>query len=118
MVIAAWAALLASCGPAPGTECDTAGYRCASTSSALECRDGKWRSLPCRGALGCTVTDGQVDCDVSRNRIDDACGEAHEGFSICDPTGTAVLECRVGTFLQTHACSSCSPSGATVTCVP
>ena len=83
----------------------------------MECRDGTWRELPCRGPLGCSVADQQVDCDVSRNRVQDACAESLEGYSIC-PAGTALLECRGGIFLQTYTCSSCYPSGVTVTCVP
>jgi hypothetical protein len=117
MSIAACLALLASCGPAPGADCDTTGYRCAGAATAMECRDGTWRELPCRGPLGCSVADQQVDCDVSRNRVQDACAESLEGYSIC-PAGTALLECRGGIFLQTYTCSSCYPSGVTVTCVP
>ena len=115
--IAMWMALFASsCGPAPGTDCDTSGYRCSGTATALECRDGKWRELPCRGPLGCSVTDSQVDCDVSRNRLNDACAESIEGYSLCDTAGTSLIECRNGVFLTTYTCTACYPSGAAFTC--
>ena len=26
---------------------------CASKEAALECRDGKWRAVPCLGPMGC-----------------------------------------------------------------
>lgn len=111
------ALLAASCGPAPGGDCDTTGYRCSGTATALECRNGTWRELPCRGPLGCSVTSSQVDCDVARNRVNDPCAEAIEGYSIC-PSGTALLECRGGVFLQTFTCSSCSSNGVAWTCNP
>lgn len=118
LLVVAWGTILAACGPSPGSDCDTTGYRCHSATSALECRDGHWRALPCRGPLGCRETEGQIDCDVSRNRVDDACAEAHEAYTICDPSGLALLECRLGTFQQTQSCSQCFSVGETFTCSP
>ena len=114
----AGSALLGACGPSPGDRCDKGGYLCQDASSALECRDGRWRSLPCRGPGGCKVSGSSIDCDVTQNHVDDPCAEANEGYSICAPDGLAVLECRSGVFQQTLTCSSCSPTTPLLTCVP
>ena len=115
--VAGWA-LLGACGPSPGDRCNQGGYLCQDASSALECRDGKWRALPCRGPGGCKVSGRSIDCDMTQDLVDDPCAESKEGYSICAPDGLAVLECRAGTFQQTLSCSSCSPTAPLLTCIP
>jgi hypothetical protein len=113
-----WALFVACGGAVPGDPCNTGGYLCDNGNAALECRDGRWRSLPCRGPGGCKETSDSIDCDMTLNLVDDPCAESSEGFSICASSGSAVLECRTGRFQQTRACSSCSATGATLTCLP
>jgi hypothetical protein len=116
---AAASVLVAACGePSAGDRCDNGGYVCQDDANALECRDGTWRALPCRGPGGCEESGRTVDCDVSQNLAGDACAESSEGYSICAADGRAVLECRTGTFQQTHTCSNCYPSDPILICDP
>lgn len=104
-------------GNAPGDDCDTTGFLCHDENSALECRLGKWRELPCRGPNGCKVSSDKVNCDMSANVEGDACAASTEGEGLCAPGGTATLECRQGTLVKTNDCTSCSASGEQVVCV-
>jgi hypothetical protein len=109
--------LLAACGtPEAGDDCNTIGYLCANRTTALECRAGTWRQLPCRGVGGCELVGGHIECDVSLNQPGDACGAQVEGGSICTPAGDATLECRGGVFIQTLTCTSCTVVGGQLAC--
>ncbi len=111
--------LLGACGgPDAGDSCNTNGFVCGDDKTVLECTSGKWRSIPCRGAGGCSVNNNRVSCDVTRNQAGDACASANEGQGICHPNGSATLECRNGVFVQTNTCSSCTVSGERVVCTP
>jgi hypothetical protein len=111
------ALLLGACGgPEAGESCNTTGFACQDERTALECASKTWRAIPCRGANGCDVAVGKVTCDVTRNQAGDACASVNEGQGICDPTGTATLECRGGAFQQTNTCTSCQVSGDQVIC--
>src|SRR5687768_8833320 len=98
VVVAAGVVLLGGCPPAEGGSCDTDRYECVGTALALECRSGTWREIPCRGPEGCLDQDGFIHCDVEGSRVGDACGDGHEGWSVCTPDGKALLECRGGTW--------------------
>ncbi|MBX5484731.1 MAG: hypothetical protein IRZ16_23150 [Myxococcaceae bacterium] len=91
---------------------------CNNATSALECRLGTWRELPCRGPGGCTVTNNKITCDMSLNLEGDACAASTEGQGICATTGDAALTCRSGTLVKTNSCSSCTTSGDQVICQP
>lgn len=103
-------------GPVAGEKCSTSAYACADETTALECREGAWRALPCKGAGGCAVVGGNVKCDVTRNQPNDACAQSNEGEGICDPSGAATLECRQGTFVRTNTCASCTVAGDQIIC--
>jgi hypothetical protein len=107
---------LAGCGPSVGGDCESSGYVCDSETQALECRQGTWRALPCKGALGCSEVNGNIRCDASGNGAGDACAASAEGRAQCRPDGLALLECRMGVLVETLQCRPCSPSGSEVTC--
>lgn len=113
------AMLLVACGGAKaGDSCDKTGFLCQDTTTALECRVGKWTALPCRGTGGCTKAGDTIKCDMSANNAGDACASTAEGKGICTTSGTATLECRQGTLVQTNVCSTCTTSGDQIYCQP
>lgn len=108
---------LAGCGgPDAGDSCNSSGYVCSSEAEALECRQGAWRALPCRGALGCQEVDGSIRCDTSANAAGDNCALSAEGRGLCSADGLALLECRMGVLVETQTCSACSQTGSQVVC--
>jgi hypothetical protein len=108
---------LIGCGGAKaGEACDQAGFLCETATAALECRVGKWTSLPCRGPGGCTRSGDTIKCDMSGNSENDPCASTAEGKGLCTANGTATLECRQGTLVKTNTCSTCTVSGDQVVC--
>lgn len=106
-----------ACGGAQaGESCDQTGFLCADATSALECRVGKWTTLPCRGPAGCARSGDIIRCDMSGNNENDACASTAEGKGLCTANGTATLECRQGTLVKTNTCTSCTVSGDQVAC--
>ena len=68
------------CGaPVNGDTCNATGFLCESAASALECRVGKWTSLPCKGPNGCKREADIVKCDMTGNAEGDACASSAEG---------------------------------------
>jgi hypothetical protein len=103
------AVLLSACGgAAPGGSCTGTGFLCDNKSTALECRDGKWNALPCRGPGGCSVSSDKVTCDQSLDQEGDACAAKDEEAGICASTGNALLVCRQGKFVKTQDCAACT----------
>jgi hypothetical protein len=108
---------LAACGgPKAGDSCDAEGFLCADQTTALECRTGTWRALPCRGPAGCTVSNSRVSCDMSKNVAGDACAASTEGQGLCNATNNGTLVCRQGTIVAQDTCTSCTVSGDQVIC--
>lgn len=108
---------LAGCGgPNVGDSCESSGYVCHDEKEAMECRQGVWRALPCRGGLGCTESNGTVRCDTSANLAGDNCALSAEGRGLCRADGLAVLECRMGVLVETQSCTSCSQDGSQIVC--
>ena len=106
------------CGaPKAGSPCRFAAYVCDEESPhALECRDGTWTELPCRGPSGCTVVDGRVSCDMNGNLAGDLCALSAHGSGLCTADGLGTLECRQGSLVQTQTCASCTQSSTDVVC--
>lgn len=110
---------LSACGGASaGDSCNTDGFLCQDGSSALECRLGTWRQLPCRGPTGCKVENSRVSCDMTGNIEGDPCAATTEGEGLCDASGTAALQCRQGVLVKTATCQSCSVVGEEIVCNP
>jgi hypothetical protein len=116
--------LLPACGtPKAGDKCDTAGFLCESSASAMECKLGVWVSLPCKGPGGCVREGDTVKCDMSGNTAGDACASSAAGKGLCTPDGTATLECREDmngnlVLVKTNTCRSCTVQGDQVICQP
>ena len=107
------------CGsPKPGEKCDTSGFFCADSRSALECRNGSWVSLPCKGTGGCARDTDVIRCDMSGNVVGDLCATSAEAKGLCAPDGLSVLECRDGKIEKTSSCSSCEVVGDQISCTP
>ncbi|WP_224249174.1 hypothetical protein [Hyalangium gracile] len=108
---------LSGCGgPDAGDSCETSGYVCRDEKQALECRQGVWRALPCRGSLGCQEASGSIRCDTTANVAGDNCALSAEGRGLCRADGLATLECRMGVLVETESCLACSQSGSQVVC--
>ncbi|WP_375773165.1 hypothetical protein NR798_20500 [Archangium gephyra] len=110
--------LLSACGVKAGDSCSGGGYTCASEKEALECRDKEWRTLPCRGASGCSESEDLINCDMKGNVAGDACAASAEGRGLCTADGKAVLECRMGLLVQVKTCGTCVMDDTRVTCQP
>lgn len=110
--------LLPACGAKEGDACKGAVFTCSSEKEALECRDSKWRTLPCRGPAGCDESGDTIICDMANNGDGDACAASAEGKGLCTADAKAVLECRMGTLVQTRTCGTCTQDGARVLCKP
>jgi hypothetical protein len=110
--------LLGGCGPTAGEGCEGGGYVCEDDKVALECREGSWRAIPCKGPLGCGDVGTSIRCDTTGNVAGDACAGSAEGRALCRADGRALIECRLGVLVETQTCSSCSSDGTRVTCAP
>jgi hypothetical protein len=111
--------ILASCGGARvGDPCSSSGFWCESANAALECKVGKWVSLPCKGGNGCKREGDVVRCDMSGNTEGDACASSAERKGLCTADGKATLECIDGVLKRTNVCRTCMVSGETVLCQP
>ena len=110
--------LWSACGVKAGDDCQGSVYTCSSEKEALECKDSKWRALPCQGASGCSEQDGSVSCDLRGNAAGDGCALVAEGHGLCSADGKALLECRMGMLVQVRTCGSCTQSTTLVTCNP
>lgn len=111
--------LAGGCGsPQEGTECQGTGYRCRDPYSALECRDGTWVYLPCRGLDGCRREGNQITCDVSLAQLGDNCPSSMEGAGVCSVGGGALYVCRNLKFEMASTCRTCMLSGAQLVCQP
>jgi hypothetical protein len=108
--------LLSACGVQAGDSCKRSAYTCSSEKEALECRDGVWRALPCRGAAGCSQSGDSINCDMNGNVEGDTCAASAEGRGLCTADGLAVLECRMGHLVQVKTCRMCTMDSARVTC--
>lgn len=118
-VLAALALCGVACGPPKaGDSCSAAGFLCADNQNAMECYDGSWRELPCKGAQGCTRDGESIKCDMSANIAGDACATTVVRKGICTADLKATLTCDPIdlTFKQSNTCRTCSVSGDTVVC--
>src|SRR5262245_7485394 len=90
-----FAFVLSACGSvSPGGPCNSSGFLCSDTTTALECQLGKWVALPCRGPMGCQRTGDTIKCDMSGDMEGDACASSAVGSGLCTADGKATLECR------------------------
>lgn len=105
-------------GVEEGASCTSERFACADVDAALECREGRWTRIPCRGLAGCEEAGEVVRCDLSENREGDLCPLEAYGQGRCADDGRALLECRQGTMIKTRECSSCALSEGLLVCAP
>lgn len=118
-LVAVFSVFTFSCGtPVAGDTCNVTGFLCESAASALECKLGKWTSLPCKGPNGCKREGDVVKCDMTGNAENDACASSAEGKGLCTSDGQGTLECREGKLVKTNTCRSCTVANDLVTCQP
>ena len=116
-VVLAVTGVLGGCSaPRAGDKCNTSGFYCADTSTALECRSEVWVSLPCKGSAGCAHDGDLIRCDMSGNAVGDACATSAEAKGLCAQDGLSTLECRDGKLVKTNTCKSCSVVGEAISC--
>ena len=111
--------VLCACGgPAAGDKCEPeGGARCHDGDTALECKDGVFRSVACPGEKGCTQKDNQTTCDFAGAKDGDACFFADEGEAFCSPSDTHVaFKCEAGAFKLYPCANSCSQSDGQIFC--
>lgn len=114
-----WGVIGAGCaGVQEGEACNSARFACADVDAALECREGRWVRIPCRGPEGC-VSDGEaIRCDLSANQEGDRCPLHAYGQGRCSDAGDALLECRQGQMVKTRDCAACEVSAGLLACTP
>jgi hypothetical protein len=106
------------CDAAAGDPClnETSGH-CADATNALQCTNGHYRAVPCRGPNGCADDGQQFHCDASQDQVGDACLAASDGKFICTTDGKQELICQSGTWQVSKACASgCSVQSGKVLC--
>ncbi len=95
------ALVVAGCKPNVGDTCEKGKAACIDGKSMLSCQEGKFISVPCKGAKGCGVEGDSVKCDVSGNAAGDLCSKDDEGTGACSADGKAQVVCKGGKFAST-----------------
>ena len=93
----------------------------ATAKERVECAEGKYRVLPCRGAGACKHEDGGVACDTSIAEPGDACDAPPPGRGnhACSVDGKNLLACRNGEFVVEQGCrgpDACAVRGGVPVC--
>ncbi len=107
---------LAACGGSAqkaGDACSGTGALCVDASNALECVSSKYRAVACRGTGGCKTSNGELTCDMTKNKAGDGCLSSAEGLSDCD--GNRAVACTNGVFSE-MACTNCAVQGNQIVC--
>lgn len=105
-----------ACGPKLGARCHEESSVCQDTHAALECREGAWVAIPCRGQNGCKRQGNIVSCDMMGNQLGDLCASTAEGKALCTADGMGTLRCISGQLRAESACASCSIQNDVVSC--
>jgi hypothetical protein len=91
----------------PGESCVLEGKKACSVDGkrVLACVGGKLENnYECRGARGCSVVMGKLDCDISIARLGDACDKTSEGTFACSEDLKAITRCAGGRFVADETC--------------
>ncbi len=104
-----------------------AGARCSASEEGdglcsadgkemLTCRSGEIRAVPCRGARGCSLTEGKITCDNAIARLGDPCkGDG----GACSEDGKQRLRCHKDVMVAEFLCrgpDGCTVSGPKIKC--
>jgi hypothetical protein len=71
----------------------------------LACSEGQMQPrYECRGARGCAVTSGKIDCDQSVAALRDGCDVSSEGSFACAEDAKSLVRCTGGSFIADEIC--------------
>lgn len=90
-----------------GEPCATDSKKACSTDGkrVLACNAGKMEArYECRGARGCSVVTGKIDCDLSVAKVGDACDSTSEGSYACTEDMKSITRCAGGRFVADDTC--------------
>jgi hypothetical protein len=90
-----------------GEPCAAEGKKACNVDGkrVLACTAGKMLDrYDCRGARGCSVVSGKIDCDVSIAKVGDACDSTSEGTFACSEDMKAIARCAGGRFVADETC--------------
>lgn len=92
----------------PGDVCHDDNRKACSSdgSEVLICKQRTMQRFHlCRGANGCSTSQGKLSCDTSLAKLGDACDKKLEGQAFsCTPDATSILVCRGGAFALDQTC--------------
>src|SRR5690348_17282826 len=102
--------------------------QCKDDHTELECEDGHYIEVPCRGAKGCDINNDLIRCDVSDNQNGDRCARpdkigssrlmigGDEGTGECSSDRKAIVLCHDGSYVR-YPCD-CRQYGDSASCHP
>jgi hypothetical protein len=88
--------------PKAGEACSAPEGACVDSTSMMACINGRFASMPCRGAAGCKTASSASDCDNSIASAGDPCDEPGDYACVLDKT--TALTCREGKFVVEETC--------------
>jgi len=107
-------------GDRPGDACSTdeeGAAVCVDEKSMLACRKGKYTTVACRGAHGCSEEGHHAECDATIAESGEPC--AAEGKKACSADGKRVLQCAQGQMETRYQCRgerACSVAQGKIDC--
>ena len=108
---------------AVGEACATDEKKACSVDgkTVLACSEGQMQArYDCRGARGCSVVSGKIDCDQSVAMLRDACDVASEGSFACSEDAKGLVRCAGGSFVADETCKhgqSCVAESGSTRCL-
>jgi hypothetical protein len=109
----------AGCGAQEGGACSGDVFHCAAQDRILECREGRWVGIPCRGPDGCRAIPGGLACDISGNQEGDGCPTPLEGTGFCRGTSPqSMFSCHAQQVSKLQDCQSCVTTSTSIVCTP
>jgi len=98
------------CKPRLGKKCSPEGKEvCAGKGAALLCLEGKWTTMACRGAKGCSGEGAVIECDQSVARATEVCNL--ESSVTCSEDKRSSLACKDNAWQPSESCGG--PQGCT-----
>jgi len=107
----------------PADRCKDEGSKsCTSDGKdALACTLGEMQLIyHCRGPDGCSLKQGQLECDMSVATLGDPCDKKMEGATACNTDGSGTVICKSTKFVLDEKCKAgtrCSSKAGSIECV-
>lgn len=119
MLILALLLAVPGCKAKVGGTCADEGEARCDGARMLVCQSNRWVEVACAGPGGCKRSGRYVDCDESRARVGDPCGNEPRAYSSCSVDGKVRLRCERGVWRADLPCrgpGGCVHSGRFVDC--